>query len=70
MDHAQPGEESEEGAPYSNEKDENEDEDFPFCELCAPQESPVLSVRLGKEGLGINKVNRSSCTHSAQPVIT
>ena len=69
MDLAEPGEESKEGGPNTDEEDENEDEDFPFREIGAPQEGPIFPVGLGKEGLGTTEVNRSSCTHPAQPVI-
>ena len=57
MDFAEPCEETEKGAPYTDEEDENEDEDFPFLKLGAPQEGPVPSVRLGKDGLETNEVN-------------
>jgi hypothetical protein len=57
MDLAEPGEECEEGGPYTNEEDYNEDEDLPVLELAVPQEGPVPSVRLGKGGLETNEVN-------------
>ena len=47
---AEPSEEREEGAPYTN-----EDEDLPVLEFTIPQERPVLSVRLGKGGLESNE---------------
>ena len=46
MNLAEPGEEREEGGPYTDEEGSNEDEDVPVLEISAPQERPVLSVGL------------------------
>ena len=48
---AEPGEECEEGTPYTDEEDSTEDKDLPVLELTVPQERPVLSVGLEKGGL-------------------
>ena len=48
---AEPGEEREEGGPYTDKEDSNENEDLPVLELSVPQERPVLSIGLGKGGL-------------------
>ena len=52
---AEPSEECEEGAPYTNEEYTDENEDLPVLELTVPQERPVLSVRLRKGGLESNE---------------
>ena len=69
MDFAEPGEECEEDSPYTDEEDENEDKNIHLLEVGTPQEGPVLSVGLGKGGLGTNEVNGQSRTYPAQPVI-
>ena len=69
MDFAEPGEECEEGSPYTDEEDENEDKNIQLLELGTPQEGPVLSVGLCEGRLGTNKLNGQSRTHPAQPVI-
>ena len=46
MNLAEPGEECEEGGPYTDEEGSNKDEDVPVLEISAPQERPVLSVGL------------------------
>ena len=58
MNLAEPGEECEEGGPYTDEEGSNEDEDVPVLELSAPQERPVLSVGLGNKGLEEEKNKR------------
>ena len=58
MNLAEPGEECEEGGPYTDEEGSNEDEDVPVLELSAPQERPVLSVGLGNNGLEGKKKTR------------
>jgi hypothetical protein len=45
VDLTEPGEECEEGSPYTDEEDAKEDEDLPVLEFVVPQEGPVLSVR-------------------------
>ena len=55
MNLAEPDEECEEGAPYTDEEGGNEDEDLPVLEITLPQERPVLSVGLGKDGLESNE---------------
>ena len=69
MDFAEPGEEREEGSPYTDEEDENKDKNINILEVGAPQEGPILSVGLDMGGLGINEVNEWIHTHPAQPVI-
>jgi len=69
MDFTEPGEQCEEGTPYTDKEDENEDEDIDRLEVGTPQEGPVLSVGLRKGGLGTNKANDRSRTYPTQPVI-
>ena len=69
MNLAEPGEECEEGAPYTDEECSNEDDNLPFLELGAPQEGPVLAVGLGKGVLGTSETKDQIRTHPAQPII-
>ena len=69
MDLTEPGEEREEGAPYTDEEDGNEDEDLPDLEVGTPQEGPVPSVRLRKGQVRDQRGKRPIHTHCAQPIL-
>ena len=69
MDLTKPGEEREEGRPYTDEEDDDKDEYFPVLQVGAPQEGPVLSVRLDKGKDQHQRGTWSNRTHPAQPII-